>query len=129
MKVGIALDSVGPVQWGIRDIRFLFKRCDEDCEECGENTCKVCSNLIQINPSSDSDTTKFCAGCIATMSFFNDVCNFCQENCLKCTGPTQCTECLLGFYLYRDPKNHNQTECFRKPNYHNPITSPDGWSA
>ncbi len=51
--------------WGIRDIRLVFKRCDDNCQVCTENGCQKCKGFYQLRDME-------CGGCLMGMGLTNN---------------------------------------------------------
>lgn len=63
MVIGISVGTSNTnsnTMWGLRDIRLLFKRCDDNCEVCTENGCEKCKGFLQLRDME-------CRGCLVGM--------------------------------------------------------------
>lgn len=50
--VGVSLGTSAAnaaTKWGIRDIRLVFKRCDDNCENCTSAGCQKCRGFFQLS--------------------------------------------------------------------------------
>lgn len=51
MIVGISLGTSftnSATKWGLRDMRIVFRRCDENCDLCTDNGCQRCRGFYQL---------------------------------------------------------------------------------
>lgn len=115
--VGVSLGtSTGNLEtkWGVRDIRLVFKRCDENCEVCTDNGCQKCKGFFQLKDLE-------CSDCLVGTGNVGGVCQPCTQNCVSCNLTNSilvCTKCMSGYYLYTF---NNRTTCELNPTYGQPV--------